>query len=279
MHLVDKEFTARLKLFFSTLFARSMTKVIVGCPGLPNNMFLFTNIKLEEIEFYEPDAAYFLHEVEIKDSEFIEDLFEQFDLFKKATFVLYTDKFLATYAKHVGPVSEIKMSLHDKDISLCVNTKDNTPLVVDCGELISEYTASQYKRVFDAAKIDQLIAKTFDIKSMIDLVNPFTIIDVPFFDDRICKAALLSNQCGVSIKEYPSKSKCESFHYSAITTNDGTTIKLNTKFDCPNVSVVSVQPHMIWFTKPIDKETQNANRKQTNDSSSSDRSEQQTTNA
>lgn len=273
MNLTEKDFAATLKLFFSTLFARSMTKVIVGCPGLANNVFLFTNIKLEEIEFYEPNAAYFLHEVEIKDADFLEDLFEQFELFKKATFILYTDKFLATYAKHVGPISEIKMALHDKDISLSVNTKNNTPLVVNCGELISEYTASQYKRVFDEAKIDQLTAKEFDIRDLIDLDNPFSVIDVPFFNDRCCRAALLANQCGVSIKEYPAKSKYQEFQYSAVTTNDGTTVKLNTKFNCPNVSVVSVQPHMIWFTKAKqDKESENAERIQTNDSSSSDRS-------
>lgn len=256
MNFSDKDFIQQLKLLFSSLFSRAMTKVVVGCPGLKENEFFFTNIKLEEIQMYEPDPAFFIHKVEVLDPHVLEDLFEVFPFLKDTCCLLFTDKLLSTIGKHVGKVKDIQVFMNNENIDICVNTSNNTPLVVTCAQIISEHDASQYKRVFDSALINPLEAKEQDITNSIDTSNEYSVIDIDFFKDRICKF-VHPLKGYVSIKEYPNKAVLLDYNYSAHITNDKSSIKINTVFKSPSINVVSVQPSMIWFTKPINKEKEN----------------------
>ena len=250
MQLSDKEFLNRLKLYFSTLFARSMTKVVIGCPDLADNEFLYSNIKLEEMEYYEPDSAYYIHLVELNDSEFFSDLIERYPVFKDTTWMLYTDKFMSFVNKHDGELKDIKIMVDGADIRISVWPKDaKEPLEGSIGEIISEYSATQYLRVFNASKVDPVSAVETDLLGHISIETPYTIMDVPHFTERTCKAALLLSGSGVSMKEFPKKADLFQYSYSMLSNAEGTTVRVNTRFKCPQVNVTSVQPAIVWFTK------------------------------
>ena len=253
MNFSDKEFVKQLKLLFSSLFSRAMTKVVVGCPGFKDNEFIFSNIKLEEIQMYEPDPAYFIHKVEVLDTHFLEDLFEVFPFFKDTCCLLFSDKFLSTIGKHVGNIKDIKIFSNNENIDLCVTTANNTPLVVTCAQIISEHDARQYNRVFESALIDQTAEYVQDITESIDGKSDYSVIDLNYFKDRICKF-VHPLKGYVSLAEYPNKAVLLDFTYTAHVTNDKTSLRVNTHFTSPSVNVTSVQPSMIWFTKPKDKE-------------------------
>lgn len=260
MHLKDKDFIKKLRIMFATLFARSMTKVVVGCPGVPENMFIYCNIPKEEMEYYEPDASYYLHLVEFLDTEFFEDLTEQFPIFKDTTFLFYTDKFLSAVGKHTGDLSTLKMHNSGATIFVSVVLKDESVLEVECGEIISAHLALQYKHIFDEHRIDPVCAKQQELLQQIQKDAPFSFIDIEHFTDRTGKCALLSNGSGVSIKEFPVKADLFDYEYFMVTEDQGTTVELNTVFKCPIVSVVSVQPAVVWFTKSkLKKDNQNVN--------------------
>ncbi len=252
----DKEFIKQLKLLFSSLFSRAMTKVVIGCPELNNNEFIFSNIKLEEIRMYEPDPAYFIHKVEVLETQFMNDLFEVFPFFKDTCCLLYSDKFLSTIGKHVGKVSEIQIFINNEQIDLCVMTSNKTPFVMTCAEIISEHDAMQYKKVFDNALVDPLTSASQDIAESIDIKSDYSVIDLNFFEDRECKF-VHPLKGYVSIKEYPNKALLLDYSYTAHITNDKTSLRVNTEFKSPSVNVTSVQPSMIWFTKPKNKESKN----------------------
>lgn len=250
MHLSDKDFLNRLKLYFSTLFARSMPKVVIGCPDLADNEFLYSNIKLEEMEYYEPDSSYYIHRVELCDSDFFNDLIERYPVFKTCTWMLYTDKLTSYINKHVGELKDIKIYVEDVKIMISVNPKDsNEPLIGEIGELISEYTASQYLHVFNSALVDPVSSIETDLCGKMNIDLPYTILDVPHFTDRTCKAALILSGSGVSMKEFPKKADLFQYTYSMLSSAEGKTVRVNTRFKCPLVNVTSVQPSIVWFTK------------------------------
>ena len=256
MYNNEKEFIKQLKLLFSSLFSRAMTKVVIGCPGLKNNEFIFSNIKLEEIQMYEPDPAYFIHKVEVLEEQFIEDLFEVFPFMKDTCCLLYTDKFLSTIGKHVGKLSEIQIFMNSENIDLCITTENKTPLVVTCATIISEHDALQYKRVFDSGLIDPTCSISQNIAESINSKDEYSVIDLNFFKDRICKF-VHPLKGYVSLKEFPQKAVLLDYTYNAFITNDKKSLRVNTVFKSPSVNVTSVQPSMIWFTKPKNKEDKN----------------------
>ena len=90
----DKTFLNKLKLYFATLFARSMPKIVFGASGLQDNQALFSNIDLADAELYSPDPKFYIHLVTFKDTDFVDDLFEIFPLLKDAIVLLQSDKFL-----------------------------------------------------------------------------------------------------------------------------------------------------------------------------------------
>ena len=255
MHLSDKDFLNRLKLYFSTLFARSMPKVVIGCPDLADNEFLYSNIKLEEMEYYEPDSAYYIHRVELCDSDFFNDLVIRYPVFKDSTWMLYTDKLTSFINKHTGPLENIKIYVDGVSVNISVDTKESSePLSGSIGELISEYTASQYLRVFNSALVDPVSAIETDLCGKISLDTPYTIIDVPQFTERTCKAALILSGSGVSMKEFPKKADLFQYTYNMLSSAEGTTVRVNTRFKCPLINVTSVQPAIVWFTKTNKKD-------------------------
>lgn len=246
--LEEKDFLKKLKLMFATIFARSMPKIIVGCPELADNVFIYSNVPLEDMEYFEPDANYYFHKVEILDTEFLETLISKFTIFKTATFMLYADKFLAALGKHVGSLDTISLTADNIDILITVHQKDESELTVKCGEIISAYTASRYNQVFDEYKVDPITSKKYDILDDLQKGTPISIIELPL-NDHMVKCALLNNGSGVSIKEFPSKADLFEYSYCAITSASGKTLRVNIFFASPIVRVTSVQPATVWFTQ------------------------------
>ena len=253
MHTTDKEFLNKFKLLFSSLFARSMTKVIVGCQEFKRNEFLFTNIKLDEIQMYEPDPDYFIHKVEIFDTNFMDDLFERFPFFKEAICILYTDKILSTINKHVGSLEEIKTVFINNHYDVIVKTSEHTPLAVTCADLISPYDATQYVTLFQQSLVDPVLSKEKDISSDIDPNKDYSVVAFDILQDRHAKF-VYATKSYVSLKEYPAKSKITEYSYVARASADKKTIRVNTVFQNEWLRVTSVQPSMIWITTSKQKD-------------------------
>ena len=256
MNYSEKDFLKQFKLFFSSLFARAMTKVVVGCPGLKNNEFIFSNIGLDKIQMYEPDPKYFIHKVELLDQKFLEDLIEVFPFIKDSVCLIYTDKLLSTIGKHSGSLKNIKITTSDQVINITVNTDNNDTLEVPCAELISEFTASEYKRIFDQALVDESNVIERSITDDLDLAADYSIIDIKDLMNQLY-CFVHPTKGYVSIKEYPTKAVLFDYTYDARITNDKASVKINTRFRSPMVNVTSVQPFMIWFKKLNKEETTN----------------------
>jgi hypothetical protein len=187
--------------------------------------------------------------VQFTDTEFFEDLVEQFPIFKNTIFMLYADKFLSAIGKHVGGLDTLKMDTVGAVVIISVLQKDGTELIVDCGEMISDHLALQYKHVFDEHKINPICAKEKDLLPILQKDAAISFIDIDHFTDRTGKCAMLNNSSGVSVKEFPSKANLFEYTYVMLSEEQGSTVNINTVFKCPIVSVVSVQPAVVWFTK------------------------------
>ena len=246
-----KLFLQKLKLYFSTLFARSMTKAIFGAPDLKDNEILFTNIDLIEAELYTPDPEYFIHRVTLKDDDFVEDLFEVFPLLKNGIVLLYTDKFFSAINKNTGDLCDIK--LVNKESKVLLSAKlDEATVETECGEIISSYQATRYLDIMQSGSINKSTSVSTKLNNRISLEDKLTILDLGklFNDlDGDYTCALLNNQSTISVKEFIKKANVTNYTHSVMSVREGDAARLNVWFSCPLVDVVSVQPAVVWFPK------------------------------
>ena len=246
-----KSFVQKLKLYFSTLFARSMTKAVFGSPDLKDNQILFSNIALTEAELYTPDPEYYIHLVTVKDEDFMTDLFEQFPLLKQGIVLLYMDEFFSAVNKHTGSLDELRLSHKDNKIFISIK-KLEVADEVECGEIISSYQASRYFDIFNSGSINRSAAKSTTLNNKIAVDNKLTVLDLGklFNDfDWTYSCALLNNQSTISTKEFLKKAHIEHYTHSVISVREGNTARLNVWFSCPVIDVVSTQPAVVWFPK------------------------------
>ena len=246
-----KLFLQKLKLYFSTLFARSMPKAIFGTPDLDDNQILFSNIDLNEAELYTPDPEYFIHLVSIKDTDFLMDLFEQFPLLKRAIVLLYMDAFLAAINKHNDDVNKIQLaSINDTIIvKVLIDGKETS---IDCGKIISSYQASRYIDIFESGSINKNTAVSTSIENKISLDDKLTILDFgKLFNlsDNHYTCALVNNQSTISVKEFLKKANVHQYTHTVMAVREGDTARLNVRFCCEYLDVLSVQPAVVWFPK------------------------------
>ena len=52
----EQKLNKRIKWIFSSLFARNMPHVIIGCHKVPDTTFIASNIPLEEMEIYDAEC-------------------------------------------------------------------------------------------------------------------------------------------------------------------------------------------------------------------------------
>lgn len=251
MNNEPKPFLQKLKLYFSTVFSRTMTRAIFGTPNLGDNQILFSNITLQEAELYSPDPEYFIHLVTIKDTEFLEDLFEQFPLFKQGIVLLYVDKFFSGLNKNTGSLSDIKLFNKNNKIFLSVLI-DRVSEEYECGEIISEYQAMRYYDVFNSGVINRSTAAMSPLENKIADTDKLTILDLgKLFNDfsGTYTCALLNNRSTIAIKNFVKNSKVGLYTHTVLATREKDAVRLNILFSCPIIEVVSTQPAVVWFPK------------------------------
>jgi len=255
---MSSPFLNQFKLYFTSLFARTMPKVIIGItlPGYRQFGYIFTNISPEEMDFYEPSPEHWIHNVTIHDILFLDELYKRFPCLEKATACLDTTALFSTINKHAGEESEISMSLEkDHHFYIKVVQKDGVPLIQTCGELITEYTACRYHDLYQHHLIDPSGASILSLKDRDDPPGvPYIIVDLPPVDGRPCKCVLVTNKSTVSVKEFIKKSGVKDYAHDLISIPDRLTVRVNVRFTCPCITVVSVQPAIAWVTK-AQKET------------------------
>lgn len=251
MKYEPKLFLQKLKLYFATLFARSMPRAVFGVPDLQDNQVLFSNIKLEEAELYTPDPQYFIHLVTVKDTEFVDDLFEQFPLLKQGIVLLYTDKFFSGINKNEGELKDIKLFNRDNKVFLS-SIKNRVSVEYECGEIISSYQASRYFDIFKSGSINRNTSSSVTLKDRIAVENKITVLDLgQLFDDFNGEytCALLNNQSTIAVNDFLKNSKIDNYTHTVLTVREKDAARLNIWFSCPVIEVVSTQPAVVWFPK------------------------------
>ena len=244
-----KIFLQKLKLYFTTLFARTMPKAIFGTPDLKDNQILFSNIDLEEAELYTPDPEYFIHLVSLKDEDFVNDLYEQFPLLKKAIVLLFMDQFFAAVNKHDGELKQIQL-IHKDDTVIVLVCTNGSMHGVTCGKVISSYQASRYLDIFKSGTIDKETSVSVPLTNKISLDDKLTVLDLgKLFNDSndTYTCALLNNQSTISVKEFLKKAEIKNFTHAVLSIRQGSSVKLNIWFSCPVLDVISTQPAVVWF--------------------------------
>ncbi len=253
MHHSDKDFINKFKLYFATLFARSMPIVIVGCSSLADNQFIYSNIPLEKMELLENSSTYYLHDVKITDEQFMQDLYEVFPLFKSHIFMLNVSKICSAIGKHTGLLKDIILKEVAGVINITVlDKKLGMPLITECGQLISNFVAHRYLEVYTQAYIGTANTIMYDFKQNITKINlaaPHNTIEIPLSTGKICKLVLLNNGSCVSVKEFIPKSKITDYAYSIYAKLEKNTVVANAVFTSKEIQVTSVHPAVIWFTQ------------------------------
>lgn len=250
--MTDTVFFNKLKMYFSSLFARTMPKAILGIPvdGYAPGVFLFTNIPPEEMEFYEPSPEYWLHHVRILDTEFLDDLYKRFPCLRSVTACLDTNALLSVVNKRSGDESVTVDVGADKRLYVSTTQKNGAPLVLACGDLLTDYTACRYHDLYEHRLVDPTGATVISLKDRDDPPGvPYVIVDLPPVGGRPAKCVVVTNKSTVSVKEFVKKSGFETYAHDLIAIPDRLTIRVNVRFTCPAIEVVSVQPAIAWITK------------------------------
>lgn len=244
----EKVFIDKLRLYFSTIFARTMTKMVVGASPDADNIFYMSNISLHDIMFYEPTPDYYIHKVELKDTEFLAELMERMPVFYTYIFVLYTDKFLSGIAKIMpGYLNDTKLEVVDGMLILTVKTKDGDHHV-QCGEMLDIFTVQKYVDVFEASRIQQPGGHIDQLQQHIVKGALYTKLPIKCYDNQgVC---VFKNNGGcISVKEFIPKIKPDHYELKLLADKDQNAFRINIEFKSDIVDVISEQIGIIWFTK------------------------------
>ena len=248
-----KYFKDRIKLIFSSLFARNMSYAIFGIPGLQDNQILFTNVSPDQIEIYESEPNYFFHLVTLKEDRFCRLLFELYPVLKTHVVILYTREFMSCVNKSLKDLEQSKITLSGQDFIFSCNEFSNA-----CGLLTSEYTADHYYRIYQSGipdgeepyktslTVDQVDAKTI---TYIDICDRDTGSLHPIKKSR---CMLLQGKNLFSTKEYLVKSKeLDNYKITLTAAGQSRALRVMITMECPSVSVISVQPGMRYYTHDV----------------------------
>ncbi|MDD3052580.1 MAG: hypothetical protein PHR06_15780, partial [Candidatus Cloacimonetes bacterium] len=125
-----------------------MNCAIIGCPDYADNVWLFTNIPVEEMVIYSPSSEYYMHKVEITDSDLYAEIITRFPILSSAIVFLDLNKFMSCYNKSEKTPEAMKLSIIEENIVFTCNE-----LSVVCGSLLPEFTATLYSSLFERSVI------------------------------------------------------------------------------------------------------------------------------
>ena len=140
-----KYFINNLKLLFSSLFARQMTQIVIGCPvyGERDDVFIFTNVPYDDIEIYESDPEKYFHEVTVKDRQLLDQLYLLFPVLKECTLLFDSRLFMSGFNKSTKNILDAKLYLSGQGLVF-----ECGEISVTCGRLLSAFMADQYHKIF-----------------------------------------------------------------------------------------------------------------------------------
>lgn len=265
MQIDSKTFLAELKFNFATLFARTMTEVIIGADLMDDRVFYFTNLKPVEVEFYSPDPSQFIHRVTFKDNEFIQAFYTQFPVLHQVIAWLRMDLFMTGVNQHAKGLDELELKrVGDRLILYYVvelpHPKNTSPVYaakqIECGCLLSMYQLDRYNDVYSIGYIEPTTAIRQDLVNRIGTKEQTTILDLgqPFSDDpRGLKCLIHHNKSTVSVAEVINKIKLTGYTHEILLQKQRSVVKINIHFSMEKVDVVSTQPFLLWYFTPTQK--------------------------
>lgn len=244
-----KEFVTKTKWIFSSLFARNMPHVIIGCPKVPDTTFIASNIPIEEMEIYEPTADYYIHKCDITDIEYYSLLVSKFPVLKDNVIYLNTAKFLSAFNKFVKDLDITEMLLvNDKIVLKCLDQE----FVI--GDLISEFTSNLYYNTWESGLVkgEQPYIKILQEADM-NLDNPtfFNVMDhCPEYTGKIepIKIIITAGRNTISVKEYFKKTNMLEYGVELKVGVENRAIKIQCSVKTPLVNVISVQPAIRYYS-------------------------------
>lgn len=246
---LKKEFINKTKLIFSSLFARNMPHVIIGCPKVSDTTFIASNIPVEEMEIYEPTADYYIHKCDITDIEYYSILVTKFPVLKENVVYINTAKFLSSFNKFVKDLDLTEMVLKNNEVILrCMEQE----FVI--GNLISEFTSNLYYNTweFGLVKCESPFEKVLD-EQHLNTDNP-TFLEVldhcPEYvggEVKKIKIIITAGKNTISLKEFYKKANLLSYDVHLKVGVENRAIKIQCSVDTPLVNVVSVQPAIRYY--------------------------------
>ena len=252
MNHEPKLFLKKLKVYFATIFSRTMSKAVFGVPGLNQNQSLFSNIGLQEAELYAPDPEYFVHLVTFKDEEWFNDLIELFPLFKDSIVLLQVDKFLTGVNKHKGDVTQLHFVRRNTKVYI-VYAPDSVEEESECGEIISSYQARRYYDIFEQGRVDlSSVCKTPFPKDIDDSGKPVVMNLGALFPDRnelLYNYVAYVGRSTIALTAFLKTIDLHEYLHEVIASREKDTVKLNVAFTSLLIDVLSVQPALVWFPK------------------------------
>jgi hypothetical protein len=246
----------KLKLIFSTLFARKMPYAIFGLSdSQESTTIIFTNISLDEAIIYEPTSEQYVHMVSLKDIEFVTWLYNSFPILKQHKCILDIKKFLSVMNK----VKNENVVIELDGTSLVIIA---TKIKEVCGTIVDDSIVNTYKNIFDGYNktlpwdeinkehLNLLTDTEYkdDVNIMEVLINRYNIMINE--ESSLFRIYATQGKDLPSIKECTKKSK-EPCFVKLLTQIGDKAIRVKYVFNSDFAYVESVCPSMFWFPKNI----------------------------
>lgn len=248
-----KYFKERIKLIFSSLFARNMSHAVFGIPELKDNQILFTNVSPDKIEIYESEPNYFFHLVTLKEDRFCNLLFNLYPVLKTHIVILNVREFMSCINKSINKLEQSKITLSGQDFIFSCEE-----LSTVCGLLTSEYIADHYYQIYQGGIPEG--DEPYHTNLTVDQIDPkaITYLDICDKDtgslQKIMKSRcmLLQGKNLFSTKEYLVKSKeLDNYKITLTAAGQSRALRVMVTLDCPSVSVISVQPGIRYYAHDV----------------------------
>ena len=243
-----KSFLHYTKLIFSSLFGRQMPYVIIGCPKLKDNQFIFTNVDTNEAEIYEANCEQYFHLVTIRNYPWLDILFSQYPVLQDSVLFLDVRTFMSCLNKSDKSLNRSKLTLVGQELFF-----ECDDILVPCGLLITSFLSEQYYAYYEAG-IPKNVHYTEELKMENYTTAPAYFIDIAGGDknDKASlksKTMMLQGKNVICFKEYIPKAKPT--HPVLKLTCGGTKAALQTSytFVSDEIEVVSSHPNMRYYAK------------------------------
>lgn len=251
----------KLKLIFSSLFARKMPYVIFNHTEDLKDTLLFTNIPIESAIMYEKDADHYIHLVILRDEEFLNWFYDAFKIFRTVQHILDARKFLAALNKEKHVYENVKVSVKNNEIILSGQTGTHV-----CGLIVDQDIVEAYTNMYRQASGVLEWKENKDLTEE-ELSQAFTITDVEVCDDNIYntksiskyRVALLPGSDTISTKEV-AKITSAPCCVKLLTQLNNEALRVKYIYNSDIIYVESICPALLWFkrtTSPVNDRKDN----------------------